>query len=316
MIPANTPSIVENVSEGFGMAPLAVRCLESGAAPLAAATFRGRGQRVVSATPDTRYATAAIHLHQPFEVDLQLDTDPVFAGRVQPGQFVLVPPGVQPKAEVDGDWSVLHLYLPVGLVEQLNPDWRDHTGRGLWYGARDGILRLAARAAEDMASDDGAARFHADGTLRQLIARLVPALTRAPSPERLSPHALRRVLALLDARYAQGLTVAELADAAGLAESHFARAFRNSTGVTPGTAIRLRRIRAACELLARTDMPVLEISAKVGYADPGFFARVFRREHVCSPAAWRRNQRGGRVLRDCDCNPISKCQNQPLKSPR
>ncbi len=284
-------TIVDNVSHGFGAEPSAARFLDDKSVPLAAAAFQGTGQRIVRSAPDARYAIAAIHLHQPFDVDLQLDTDPVFAGRVQPGQFVLVPPGMRPEAEVDGTWSVLHLYLPLGVLEELNPNWEGHTGRGLWYGARAGIQRLAVQAVREMRAEERAQRFKADGTLRQLIARLVPNLNRAPSPERLAPYALRRVMAHLDANFAKPITVADLADSAGLAEAHFARAFRNSTGLTPGNAIRARRMKAACTLLAETNLPVLEISAVIGYADPGFFARIFRREFGVTPASWRRMQR-------------------------
>ncbi|MEM7711203.1 MAG: AraC family transcriptional regulator [Pseudomonadota bacterium] len=281
--------IIDNVARGFDLPPIAARRLDGQATPLAAATFRGQGRRIVSSAPDARYAIAAIHLEQPFEVDLDLDADRVFAGLVQPGQFVLVPPGTRPEAEVAGAWSVLHLYLPVDLVRELNPDWQGHTGRGPWYGARAGVSDLAQRAVTEMGADDPLARFQADATLRHLIARLVPALTRAPSPERLAPHILRRIQAVIDADHAGPLAVADLARAAGLAEAHFARAFRNTTGRTPGAAIRARRMATARHLLAATNLPVLEVAAAVGYADPGFFARLFRADHGLAPLAWRRS---------------------------
>ncbi|MEM7641715.1 MAG: AraC family transcriptional regulator [Pseudomonadota bacterium] len=285
--------IVENVARGFGLTPLASLRLGDGPAPFAAAAFAGRGARLVSSEPDRRYAIAAVHLQTPFDVDLELDAARVFAGRVNPGEFVMVPPGARPEAEVGGTWSVLHLYLPVDLVTRLNPNWHGHTGRGLWYGPRAGLRDLAHRAAAEMADTSPAAQLAAEGTLRQLAAQLIPTLTRAPSPERLAPHALRRVVSLIDAEYATPLTVAALADAAGLGEAHFARAFRNTTGKTPGEAIRARRMAAARSLLAETDLPILEVAAVLGYADPGFFARLFRRDHGAAPAAWRRARRGG-----------------------
>ena len=48
-----------------------------------------------------------------------------------------------------------------------------------------------------------------------------------------------------------------------------------------------RRMTAARRLLAGSDLPVGEIGRRVGYPDPGYFARVFGQVHGVSPTRWR-----------------------------
>ena len=40
-------------------------------------------------------------------------------------------------------------------------------------------------------------------------------------------------------------------------------------------------------LLAETDLPVAEVARRVGPPDPGYFSRLFTREHCASPPNWR-----------------------------
>jgi AraC family transcriptional activator of pobA len=48
-----------------------------------------------------------------------------------------------------------------------------------------------------------------------------------------------------------------------------------------------RRMAQARRLLVETDLTVGEIASRVGYADPGYFTRLFRRMHGVTPLGWR-----------------------------
>jgi len=41
-------------------------------------------------------------------------------------------------------------------------------------------------------------------------------------------------------------------------------------------------------LLIETDLTAAEVGQRVGYDDPGYFVRFFRRTHSTTPLAWRR----------------------------
>lgn len=104
----------------------------------------------------------------------------------------------------------------------------------------------------------------------------------------LAPWALKRVIDLVEARLDEELSLADLAGAARLSGSHFARAFKRTTGVAPYRYVLARRIVRAQSLLADTRLPIIEIAARCGYSDPGHFATLFRRETGYSPRQYRK----------------------------
>lgn len=59
------------------------------------------------------------------------------------------------------------------------------------------------------------------------------------------------------------------------------------TGCSPNKFIRMIRLKKAKELLADPANSIGSISLDCGYADPGYFARVFKQEFGLSPQQWR-----------------------------
>lgn len=84
------------------------------------------------------------------------------------------------------------------------------------------------------------------------------------------------------------LRVSELAARVGLSTSHFSAQFRRATGGGVVEYVKRLRMARASELLITTTMPVAEIARAVGYDDPFYFTRQFRRVQDCSPTEFRR----------------------------
>jgi AraC-like DNA-binding protein len=98
---------------------------------------------------------------------------------------------------------------------------------------------------------------------------------------------LSRAKDLADARYAEPLTVADLAAAAGLSRSHFCREFRRAFGESPHVYLLTRRLERAAALLRNTDYPIADICYQVGLTSVGSFTTSFSRMFGRSPAAYR-----------------------------
>jgi len=107
----------------------------------------------------------------------------------------------------------------------------------------------------------------------------------------LPPRALQRVREFIEAHLEENISIQTLADIAGLSMCHFARAFKQSEGMTPLDYLVQCRVRRAQELLARTDLPLSQIAIAVGFADQSHCARRFR-EHVgLTPSRYRWSMR-------------------------
>ena len=76
----------------------------------------------------------------------------------------------------------------------------------------------------------------------------------------LPPRALRRVREYIEAHLEETISIDALAGIVGLSKYHFARAFKQSEGLTPHDYLLQCRVRRAQELLANTDLPLSEIA--------------------------------------------------------
>ena len=84
----------------------------------------------------------------------------------------------------------------------------------------------------------------------------------------------------------------ELAMRARMSIPHYSALFRQITGYAPvNYHLRLRILRA-CHFLDTTDLPISEIAREVGFEDPYYFSRIFRRIMGRAPRNYRHQQKG------------------------
>lgn len=112
--------------------------------------------------------------------------------------------------------------------------------------------------------------------------------TEAPKPNcakrsGLSHRTLMRVHQFMESNLGKRLTLGEIAAAACLSRSHFARAFRASTGCSVMTYLYRLRIERAMVLLRDGGMSISEISVALGFAHHSHFTRVFRKRVGVNP---------------------------------
>ena len=84
--------------------------------------------------------------------------------------------------------------------------------------------------------------------------------------------------------------VTDLAQLSGLSQPHFYRRFKLATGSSPIDWLRRERINHARRRLLESSDPIKQIAEQVGYNDPFFFSRDFKRYTGVSPSAYRRQQ--------------------------
>ena len=100
---------------------------------------------------------------------------------------------------------------------------------------------------------------------------------------------IEHLIDLMRRRIRDPLTLAELADHAELSQSHLTAVFRARTGYPPMTYFARLRVQTACRRLYATTHSVASIAASVGFDDPYYFSRTFKRIMGISPRAYRRS---------------------------
>ncbi|HEY3418854.1 MAG TPA: helix-turn-helix transcriptional regulator [Armatimonadota bacterium] len=107
------------------------------------------------------------------------------------------------------------------------------------------------------------------------------------------PEAVRRAMAFLSlhARDAE-LRLADVAAHVGLSIDHFGRLFRAALRMSPMYWLQAIRVEHSRFLLRHTRLTISEIAGEVGFNDPYYFSRVFRRVTGGSPRDFRRGMGG------------------------
>lgn len=82
--------------------------------------------------------------------------------------------------------------------------------------------------------------------------------------------------------------VGTMAEQTGLNRRTFTRRFRSATGYLPLEYVHSLRIEEAKQIIEREAENLDEIGSMVGYEDPAFFRRLFKRQTGLTPAAYRR----------------------------
>lgn len=205
------------------------------------------------------------------------------------GQVTLMPAGV------DSRWAsgagaardLMHLHLDPSLFEPFDG------GRDLspMVGVmQPDIVHVSGMILAEIEAGppsallwDASARF-----LAALVARHLGRTERRVERGGLTALQKRRLVAFIEARYAEDIDLADLAAVVDLSPFHFARAFRQSFGVSPHRFVVARRLEAAQTLLHDRRLTVADVAARVGYETPAALYRVFVKSTGMTPSAYRR----------------------------
>ena len=98
---------------------------------------------------------------------------------------------------------------------------------------------------------------------------------------------LRSIEEYIELHLEKDLSVEKLASHLGISTSYFARSFRSSVGLAPHAYVMRRRLLRAQELLASTDLPLIDIALATGFADQSHFCRRFHQMMGMPPRTFR-----------------------------
>lgn len=122
-----------------------------------------------------------------------------------------------------------------------------------------------------------------------------PSAFNKPLPGRPSghqPERINRILATIDTRFAEHLTLDDLAAAGSLSVRSLNRYFQQHIGESVSQYLARIRIGHACRLLSDTTLPIAVIASRSGYPSVANFNRQFRKFKTMTPASYRKEFAG------------------------
>lgn len=97
------------------------------------------------------------------------------------------------------------------------------------------------------------------------------------------PIQLEKAIIYITKNYREKITMSELCKYCNVSPQHLIRLFHTHMNTTPVQYINKNKISHAIELLRTTELSVSEISYELGFSDPGYFSRLFKKIEKRSP---------------------------------
>jgi AraC family transcriptional regulator len=195
-------------------------------------------------------------------------------------------------------FDTLHMHIPRGALDGIDDQERPgakvlRTPSGVLDDAT--IRNIGAILLPALERPEQANRLFVDYITLALLTHLTHCYGETPIASRprrggLAPWQERRAKEMLTARLDGEISLHELARETGLSRSHFARAFKVTTGQPPHRWLMARRVERAQEFLSNPILSLAEVANLCGFASQSHFTRVFASATGQSPGEWRRER--------------------------
>ncbi|HKQ78126.1 MAG TPA: AraC family transcriptional regulator [Blastocatellia bacterium] len=146
---------------------------------------------------------------------------------------------------------------------------------------------LAARLRNEFHLMDNLSTLAIESLALELIVATARHHTLRDASQGKPPLWLKQAEEFVRARFAEPLTLNEIAAAINRHPVHLVRQFRRHHGCTIGDYIRRLRLESACHRLTTTDEPLVIIALACGFSGQAHFSTFFKRATGLSPARYR-----------------------------
>ena len=130
--------------------------------------------------------------------------------------------------------------------------------------------------------------IYAESKLLELIFRLANQNVTVASKKAYSPIVLQAI-EYIDRNFKEDIKLGDISNAVGLTPVYLHKLFYKTTGQTPHQLLLEKRLAMAKELLAGSDMSLVNVAAESGFSSQSYFNAVFKKHCGVTPLAFRQN---------------------------
>lgn len=245
---------------------------------------------------------SALEIIMPMENYYDVEINQVFY-RINPGEFLIIPPGeVHKLIAPDTGWRFILLF-DISLMMKLKGSSSIqtillqplHVIKSHYPKIYDDVYQILLQITEEYFSENEYAELTIYSALLNFFTKfarnriyeekLFPNVRPARQKEYVK--LFNGLLDYIDTHYAEDLNLENMAERIGFSKFHFSRLFKQYTSLTFNDYLNYRRMKAAEELLANPNIPIIEVSMRSGYSSISTFNRLFKQAKHCTPSEYK-----------------------------
>jgi len=196
--------------------------------------------------------------------------------------------------EMEMAW--LYKDASVGPLLRVNGD-RVHAGEPIVVTLDEAVMArgraLLAPVASSRMKPVRHERAGGIGRAAALLSELAAVWAREAGERPAVPRVVRKAAEALEWDPARAWKMEDLSAEVDCSMAYLTRQFTEAMGMPPMAYLARVRAERAAVILRRTDEPIAEVGALVGYGSPEHFSRRFREQYRLSPSQYRKRHRGG-----------------------
>lgn len=215
---------------------------------------------------------------------------------IQQGHAMIIPPGTPHLYHSDEDdpWAVFWVHFDGAQTETVLKSLDIHAKNPVLYVPDTDRIQ---QAFEDLYA---CLNYHfSDAGLLAMTSELLRLLSRLKlhqgfvTPQRQSAeNRVMDTIPFMEQHLDLSLTLNDLSVHSGQSIPYYSKLFKERTNQSPMNYYIQLKIRKACALLDQTDFTIRQIAESLGYDDPYYFSRLFKKIQGHSPTAYRQTVKG------------------------
>jgi AraC family transcriptional regulator len=244
-------------------------------------------------------ALVTLHLGPPVAL-VQTRHKQVYRRRINRGDITVTPPGEPKEWRHRGHAEFAALWLAPALIKRIAAEASGIKPERVEilhnFGTRDSqIERIGLSLLSELEHEGFGARLYVESLANELAVHLLRRYSTAgvaarPSATMLPGYKLRRVTEYMNDNLGKDVTLSGIARTLGMSPYHFARVFKQTTGLAPHQYLMARRVARAKSLLRETDLSITEIAHRVGCTSQSHFSVLFHRATAITPRMFRQER--------------------------
>lgn len=215
---------------------------------------------------------------------------------LNPNQYVIVPATDKPLvywSDTEDPWSIYWVHFTSDALQAFNrayhivpeqgPQYIPHNEKGIriWEEMYENLIR--GYSPENL--------MNTNLCLYHLIATFVFSQQQNQNSSSPEKAIIRETIDYMKNNLDKTIRIEDFADLNKYSVSHFSKLFRLTTGMSPIEYFIHLKMQKACQLLYTEDSRVKQIAALLGYDDPYYFSRLFKKYMNTSPETYRKSVR-------------------------